>query len=315
VNFTNNFRAILGYREIWDDLSFYHDRMSTSPVAITGIGVNFGASGQVNRAGFAARAGLQYDISPDITTYATYSRGYKGPAFNVFFNMAAVNVPPLNPETSNDYEAGIKSQLFDHKLQADLSIFEEDFNNYQANFTQEVAGGLVTNLINAGSVTSRGVEGQFTARPIEPLTLDADVAYDDAHVVNFFCPPGSPQSCAINGQPLPFAPKWKMHLEGDYKVPVNADWAVGLESDYNWQSKTQYQLTETPDTVQPAYGIWNASIGLLGDKNGWSFRVLVKNILDQHYSPYIAYGDLGGVVRWVPRDNDRYFGFNIHKDF
>jgi iron complex outermembrane receptor protein len=315
VNFTPKFRAILGYREIWDDLSFYHFRQSTSPVAVTGIGVNFAAQGATSTAGYAARAGLQYDISSDITTYATFSRGYKGPAFNVFFNMAAVNTPPLQPETSNDYEIGIKSQLFDHRLQADLSLFETDFSNYQANFTQEVAGGLTTNLINAGTVTTRGVEGDFIARPTEPLTLTADFTYDDAHVVNFICPPGAASSCFINGQPLPFAPAWKWHLEGDYKVPINDVWSVGLESDYNWQSKTQYQLTETPDTVQPAYGIWNASIGLLGNHNGWQFRVLVKNLTNQHYSPYIAYGDEGGVVRWVPRDNDRYFGFNVHKDF
>ena len=315
VNFTSKFRAILGYREIWDDLSFYHFRQSTSPVAVTGIATNFGATGTTDKSGFAARAGLQYDVTPDITTYVTFSRGYKGPAFNVFFNMAAANTPPLLPETSNDYELGIKSQLFDHHLQADLTIFETDFNNYQANFTQQIAGGLVTNLINAGSVTTRGVEGDFIAKPVEPLTVDFDFTYDDAHVVNFFCPPGAASSCNINGQPLPFAPKWKWHLEGDYKIPINDVWAVGLESDYQWQSKTQYQLTETPDTVQPAYGIWNASIGLLGKSNGWQFRFLVKNLTNQHYSPYIAYGDLGGVVRWVPRDNNRYFGFNLHKDF
>jgi iron complex outermembrane receptor protein len=315
VNFTSKFRAILGYREIWDDLSFYHFRQSTSPVAVTGIAVNFAAHGSDSKSGFAARAGLQYDLTPDITTYVTFSRGYKGPAYNVFFNMAAVNTPALAPETSNDYEAGIKSQLFDHHVQADLSIFETDFSNYQANFTQEVAGGLVTNLINAGSVTTRGVEGDFIAKPIEPLTLDADFTYDDAHVVNFFCPPGAAVSCNINGQPLPFAPRWKTHLEGDYLIPMNDTWNVGLESDYNWQSKTQYSLSETPDTVQGAYGIWNASVGLLGAHNGWQLRVLVKNIANQHYSPYIAYGDLGGVVRWVPRDNNRYFGVNLHKDF
>jgi iron complex outermembrane receptor protein len=88
-----------------------------------------------------------------------------------------------------------------------------------------------------------------------------------------------------------------------------------LNTDYNWQSKTQYQLAETADTIQPAYGIWNASVGLIDTHDGWAVRFLVKNITDQHYSSYLSHGDLAGVVRWVPRDDDRYVGVNVHKDF
>jgi iron complex outermembrane receptor protein len=284
-------------------------------VAVTGIATNFADSGSTTKDGYSARLGLQYDVSRDITTYATYTRGYMGPAYDVFFNMAAVNTPPLAPETSDSYEIGVKSSLFDHKVQADLSAFVTKFQNYQANFTQLVAGGLVSNLINAGSVVTQGVEGDIVAKPIHNLTLNADVAYDDAHVVSFPCPAGSPVSCDINGGPLPFAPKWKTNLEGDYRIPVNSAYDVSLETDYNWRSKTQYQLSETPQTIQSAYGIWNGSVGLLGDTNGWALRVLVKNILDQHYSPYLVGGNLAGLVRWVPRDDQRYFGVNLHKDF
>jgi len=43
--------------------------------------------------------------------------------------------------------------------------------------------------------------------------------------------------------------------------------------------------------------------------------VLVKNILDQHYSSYLANGTNGGTIRWAPRDDDRYFGVDLRKDF
>lgn len=88
-----------------------------------------------------------------------------------------------------------------------------------------------------------------------------------------------------------------------------------LESHYNFQSKTQYSLSETADTIQPAYGIWNGDVALLGRQNGWQARFLIKNLLNQHYSPYLAYGALGGVVRFVPRDDNRYIGVNLRKDF
>jgi iron complex outermembrane receptor protein len=317
LNFTSNFRAIAGFREVWDDLSYYTDRVSTATAAhsVTGVQPSFADSGSETKDGWAGRVGLQYDISPDSMAYATVSRGYKGPAYNVFFNEALANTPPLNPETSEDYEIGFKSQLLDHRLQIDLAGFIENFQNYQANSTQVVSGALVTNLVNAGSVTSQGVEGDIVAKPIEPLTLTANFAYDDAHVVDFPCPPGSAISCNINGKPLPFAPKWKFHLEGDYLYPLTNDIDLDLDTDYNWQSAIQYQLSETPDTIQPQYGIWNASIGLVGTTQGWSARLLVKNITNQHYSSYLSHGDVFGVVRWVPRDDDRYFGVNLRKEF
>ena len=315
VNFSSNFRAIAGFREIHDDLSYYHARVSTSATAITGVGVSYASQGSISKDGYAGRLGLQYDLNDRVSTYATYSRGYMGPAYNVFFNMAAVNTPPLNPETSNSYEVGLKSQLFDRRVQTNLVAYATDFDNYQANFTQSVGGALVTNLINAGSVTSRGAAADITAKPAQGLTLTANVAYNDAHIVSFTCPAGSPVSCNINGKPLPFAPKWKSHLQIEYKVPVSAAMNLAFESDYNWQTKTQYQLTQLPATIQPAYGILNASVALINPGEGWSARLLIKNIGDQHYSSFLGNGNVAGLVRWVPRDDARYIGINAHKDF
>jgi iron complex outermembrane receptor protein len=247
--------------------------------------------------------------------YATYSHGYKGPAYNVFFNEIAAEVPPLKPETSNAYEVGLKGRFFDQKLQADLSAFRTVFSNFQANSTFLVDGDLVTNLINAGTVRSEGFEADLTGKPLHGLTLDLNALYDDASVVSFPCPAGSPASCDINGKPLPFAPRYKLHAQGDYRRPLTSVLDVDIETDYNWQSSTQYQLSETPLTIQPAYGIWNASVAVLNPHDGWTLRVLVKNIANQPYSSYLATGNEGstGVVRWVPRDDQRYFGVNLHK--
>jgi iron complex outermembrane receptor protein len=315
INFTKKFRAIIGAREVVDDLSYYDRRVSTAPAAVTGILTNFAAAGSTNQAGTSGRIGLQYDFTPTVTSYVTFSRGYMGPAYDVFFNMSAVNTPPIKPETSNDYEIGLKSELFDRKVQANLSAFWTDFGNYQANFSQLVAGAIVTNLVNAGSVTTRGFEADITAKPVHGLTLTLNGVYDDAYVANFPCPLNAASSCNIDGEPLPFAPRWKTHLEGDYQRPLTDALDLDLESEYNWQSNTQYQLSETPQTIQPAYGILNGSIGILGRRQGWSARLLVKNIANQHYSSYLVSGNLAGVVRWVPRDDNRYFGVNLRKDF
>ena len=56
-------------------------------------------------------------------------------------------------------------------------------------------------------------------------------------------------------------------------------------------------------------------MALVGLQNGWTIRGVAKNIGNQHYSTAIAYATLAGVARFVPRDNDRYAGIIVRKDF
>jgi iron complex outermembrane receptor protein len=317
LNFTRRFRALIGGRVVWDELSFYNNRVSSQPVAITAIQPSFSAAGSETKNGLAGRVGLQYDFTSDTMGYFTASHGYKGPAYNVFFNQTASVTAPLAPETSDSYEIGLKGRFFDEKLQANLDAFYTTFDNYQANSTFLVGGALVTNLVNAGVVRTEGVEADLTARPVEHLTLTANAIYNDAYVVNFPCPPGSAASCYINGGALPFAPRWKTHFEADYLVPLVSAWDLDLQGDFNWQSSTQYQLAQTAQTIQGAYGPWNLSAGLINSPSGLSIRVLVKNLTNEHYSSYIATGNEGatGIVRWVPRDYSRYVGIDIRKTF
>jgi iron complex outermembrane receptor protein len=328
INLTKQLRLIAGGRGVWDWLSYYDNRTSTSAAALPGIQPSVvnpppgGPSPNDDVMGYSDRFGVQYDITPTITSYVTYSRGYKGPAYDVFFNMNPGTAPvyfgdqPLAPETSNDYEAGLKTTLFDQKVRANVTAFIEDFHNYQANFTTTVLGANVTTLINAGSVSTRGVEATFAAHPIDPVTFNADLLWDDAKIDDFPCPPTAVSSCNINGQPLPFAPRYKLHLAETWRVLRTQAWDTAIESNYDYQSKTQFQLTEQPSTIQPGYGIWNADIALLGRENGWQARFLVNNILNTHYSSYLAPTNVGGgVARFVPRDDDRYVGVNFRKDF
>jgi iron complex outermembrane receptor protein len=229
--------------------------------------------------------------------------------------MQAIDEIALKPETSKALELGVKGSLFDGKLSGGLALYDTKFENYQANFSDTAGGAIVTRLVNAGKVSSKGVEGDFTARPIDALRIGFSFARTDAKVDHFNCPVGAATSCNIDGQPLPFAPKWKTHTDVQYTIHASDAWDVQLSTDYSWKDKTQYSLGETPDTIQPAYGIWNADVALVGLENGWTIRGVVKNLTNQHYSSNIAYGSLGGVIRWVPRDNDRYWGVSVRKAF
>jgi iron complex outermembrane receptor protein len=314
INFTKDFRAIAGLRLVHDDLRFYTNRITSSATAVPGINPAFNGAGSTKVDDYAARAGLQYDISPSINTYVTYSRGYKGPAFNVFFNMTALQTNALSPETSDAYEIGLKSKLFDNKLQFNVALFDDKVANYQANQPDLVAGTVVTRLINAGTVSTRGIEIDAVGKFVKDLTLTAAVSYLDAKIDNFNCPPGAAVSCQVNGKPLPFAPKTKFHVRADYLAFASGPYEVNVATDYSYQTKQQDSISQTPDTIQPAYGIWNASISLTNTKGDWDTRVVVRNIADKHYYGIIGEGN-GGLVAIPPRDFSRYVGVSFHKNF
>jgi len=318
LNFTNRFRGIAGLRWTHDDLSFYHGRESTATAtnAVPGVRPPIENAGSTSEDGVSGRAGVQFDITDTVTSYVTYSRGYKGPAYNVYFNMQALDTPVLKPEESNAFEIGLKTSSFGNRLIANFALFDTQFDNYQANYFDTVNGAVVTRLINAGEVSTRGAELDFSARPIPALTLSGGLAYVRARIDRFNCPVGAAASCQVNGKPLPYSPDWKGNVRATYVVPLSfhSGWDLELGTDYNWQSDTQYDIAQSPVAIQDAYGVWNASVALSSSEGGWRGALVANNISDESYSPFLGAGG-NYVNRTVPRDDRRYFGIVLRKDF
>ncbi|WP_273826355.1 TonB-dependent receptor [Pseudomonas asplenii] len=314
LNFTPTFRGIAGLRYTHDDLSYDHRRVSTSATTVSGIQPATSSHGSVDEDGWSGRLGVQYDLSDSVTSYVTYSRGYKGPAYNVFFNMQPRDTNALKPETSNTWEAGIKATSWNNRLTTNLAVFHSDYDNYQANFFDTVAGQVVTRLINAGSVSTEGVEADYALQATSNLKLSGALAYTKARIDEFSCPPGAAASCNVNGKPLPFSPDWKSYVRADYTMPLNNGLDLELGTDFSWQSEVQYDIAQNVDTRQGAYGIWNASIALADYNQGWRVALLGKNLADKSYSPLLASGG-NYIYRAVPRDDERYFGIQVRKDF
>ncbi len=314
INFSEAFRAIAGLRLVKDELSYYSDRVSTSAVAVPGIQPAFAARDSTSVTDYASRLGFQYDVSDDIHAYATYSRGYKGPAYNVFFNFSARETNVLNPETSDAFELGLKSSLLDRRLQLNIAIFNDQVANFQANQPDLVAGTVVTRLINAGDVSTKGIEIEAIANVTNNLTLSADYAYVKAKIDDFLCPVQAAASCDVDGKPLPFAPKHKISVRAQYEAYDSADYRVNLSANYTYQSKQQNSITQTPDTIAPGYGIVSAAVSVMDKNSGWEGRVLVRNLFDKFYRASYAQGN-GGLTAGLPRDYKRYFGVTVRKDF
>ena len=311
-NFLPQFRGLLGLRYTSDDLSYYHGRVSSA--AAPGVGATRArVDGATRENAVSGRVGPQFDISKDVMGYITVSRGYKGPAYNVFFNMSPTQDNVLAPEKSKSLEAGLKTTLWDGRVRLNLAFFKTDYTGYQANVPDLVSGVIVTRLINAGDVTTSGVEMDLTARVTPQLTVSFNLANIEARVQRFNCPPGAAASCDINGKPLPFSPDWKGSLRAKYTQPLAGNLTLDFGVDANRQSQTNFDLQQQPDSVQPGYSIVNATIGLQSTA-GWRVALLGKNLGNKSYASFIQNSG-NHINRYVPRDDERYFGVNVRYDF
>jgi iron complex outermembrane receptor protein len=312
--FGDSLRAIAGLRYTSDDLSYYHGRTSTFAGAVGGINPGRArVTGSTSESGLSGRAGLQFDLNDDVMLYGTYSRGYKGPAYNAFFNMGTTADFALEKEVSDSFEVGLKSLLLDGRMRVNLALFDTTFEGYQANYPDLVAGVVVTRFINAGDVSTKGVELDLEAQVTDNFSLLTAAAYTDAVVDKFKCPAGAtPAQCNIpDGTRLPFAPEWKMSFGANYGVELGAmRLDVGL--DYTYQDDTQYDLTSATTSIEPSWDIISATVALSDSDGGWRVALIGRNLADESYSTNLL---PGGTQRGVPRDDERYFGIQARFNF
>ena len=349
LKFGEKGRIIGGLRYTNDKLSVFHSRVSSNtPTAAPGIQPNFdqgvynqylvlvagGASPttaaaaavtssngipfrtQTSNDNVSGKVAIQYDFSRDMMGYISYARGYKGPAYNVFFNLNSTGTNVIEPETSDSFEFGIKNTLADGKLTLNIAAFYTKYENFQANNPDVVAGVVVTRFTNAGSVSTRGIELDWNWRPSRTTTVSGGLAITDAHVDQFKAAPGAPLTAIVpSGTKLGFAPTWKGSMALDQRFVTGKTFDIGLGISTNFQS-AQLSLF-TPDAVQrqfgtiPGYMLVNMSLSVIDVSDKWKLSLQVRNLFDKAYPAAIVNGGVSGSYRYqIPRDADRYFGIS-----
>lgn len=333
LDITERLSVTGGLRWTKDELDFVHTRAPgfnrVTGVPATGPGISgSGAGGAIASGGngtntsagsssndnFSGKAVVQYEVTDDVNTYVSYTRGYKGPAFNVFFNHTAPNnAVPIDEETSDAYEFGVKSRLADNRVQLNLAVFRADYKGFQANNFVLLNGAVITNLTNAGTVRTEGFEldGLFSAA--DGLDFNASIAFADAKVRRFNPNPLTNAPSAINGTRLPLAPKWSFTIGANYessleKLGIGA--VVYANTSFN-HTGDQFSDLGNAGPID-SYGIWNASLGFSDPDDKYRLTFHLRNITD---NSYVLLNTSAGQRLHIPRDADRYAGVTLRVGF
>ncbi len=234
------------------------------------------------------KAGVAWAVTEDVNVYATYSEGWhSGGFFGVNQNVADFNRDQYDPEFSQSGEGGLKTRLFDGRVQANFAYFWNKFRNKQEQAVQFDASTqtVATVFSNVATAIYQGFEGEVQVAVTDGLNLFGTFGWLDARYTQFETDINPNDSCT--GLPICVvdasylkprnAPKYSAGVGGSFTFGVGPG-DITLATKYAYTSEIEGALLNlTANRVSPrsdvqasiAYGMefdggYKAEIALFG---------------------------------------------------
>lgn len=213
---------------------------------------------------------LTWKPGRDLTTYATFSTGFRSGGFNA----PNVSVPVFKAETLTNYEVGFKSQFAGRKITLNGALFQTDVKNYQFFYVEAATAAQIIDTID--KVRIRGLELEMTARPLAGLDLSAGIGVLDSNIRRSLFP-------ADEGNKTPRTIPFSSNVSGQYRVPMGDDMALFLRSEWQHFGKKYWAADNV--AVQHAYDLVNVRVGVEYKQAG--IYLFGRNIFgDKYYSEF-----------------------------
>ncbi len=273
------------------------------------------------------RVTLGYQANPDIFAYVNYSRGFKSGGFNDQIGGFAAFGADLDafraaaratrPETADSFEAGVKTELWDHRLRFNLTGFYVKYKDLQKQLNVPIVvngnPNQVTIFVNAASATVKGIEAEATARLFKGFTLRGVLGFQDSAYDTYTAPTAGYDLATA---PLDRAPRWQWTIDGAYEVPLGSNYKIIANASAAHTSRNlNTQAIDTPlgNTFLNARTLVNASLTLSEIDNKYYIKAIGRNLTDERYR--IASQNVAGL--WLNSNfgAPRYFGVELGLSF
>jgi iron complex outermembrane recepter protein len=221
---------------------------------------------------------ISYKFNDAVLAYETISTGFRSGGLNAVSEPFEPIPAAYAPDQLTNFEVGFKGRLFDGLMDYQLDGYFIKWENIQVQET--TADQAFVYLGNAGTAHVKGVEFEFTARPIEYLTATFAGSYQDAFLVKG----ADPFQYAANptlgrtGDPIPNVPKTQFNVGLNYTRPIAGDWQGMVAADVTYrdsmdayfESNTQFNIKLSP------YALVGARAGVI---NGpWTATIFARNL-------------------------------------
>jgi len=223
-------------------------------VAISGVRIPTEQTTKI----WTPRFAVNYQPNRDILLFASATRGFKSGGWNAR-GTAPNALLPFGPEKVWSYEAGVKSDLFNRRVRANLTAFYLDVSDLQtiSGLANPATGAITFLTRNFADYRNKGIEAEFTVIPVQGLNLYANVGFQDdeyrlrdlppvdiygiqsipvqaaacrAALAAGRIPTGPNTAACANGIVTPTGeiatpvrtPRWSLALGGSYNIPIGS---------------------------------------------------------------------------------------------
>jgi len=213
---------------------------------------------------FTPKASIKYQFTPDVMVYGLYSEGFRAGGFDGRPGTYDAAAKPYNPEKVDNFEIGWKSELFEHRLRINGSIFVMKYKDKQEeeSVPTTVGTGQETLVINASSATIKGAEIDAVANIAPGFTLSGNVGYLNARYDKLADP--------VTGANLSY-----LHLRRSPPMTATIspyyEWTLGpgkasIQADYHYIGPEELTFLNSPQSSNRHQDLLNASVNYTIDK-------------------------------------------------
>jgi iron complex outermembrane receptor protein len=166
-----------------------------------------------SESGVRSRASLTWHLTPDVTTYYTFSQGFRPGGFNRVVSAAFSRLPYCGSTSSDprcqgsqpfgagteqyvasagfqsdkldNNELGLKSELLDHRMLVNASAYRMKWNDVQLPLYDPL--NFLNVNVNGPSYTIKGIELQLIARVTDKFTVQGSSSWNSSNQINAPC--------------------------------------------------------------------------------------------------------------------------------
>lgn len=244
------------------------------------------------------KASATFKPSDALTTYATFSTGFRAPIVNAFAGRPSLTNPNdiIIPDgaSSDDlksYEIGAKARLLGGLVSVNVAAYFIDWSNIQAQANR--VSDSVQFATNIGAAQSKGFETELGVFPGSRFFIGFNASYNDSKITDL-----SPEEAAISGAVLGHrlsAPRLQGALTVTNTFDIGTSGATGtLSASTQYVGSYNSSFPNTPGNPllrlstfgeTDEYANVNLSFGV--KKGALSGQVYVENLFDDHSITYI----------------------------
>jgi iron complex outermembrane recepter protein len=243
------------------------------------------------------KASATFKPSDSVTTYATFSTGFRAPIVNAFAGRPSVVdandiIIPFGADSDDlkSYEVGAKGRWLGGRVSINTAFYLIDWSNIQAQANR--VSDSVQFATNIGAARSKGFEFEVSVIPATGVTIGFNGAYNDSKITKL-----SPAEAAISGAVLGHrlsAPRIQgsAYMSYNFRIGSDVDAMLAVNAQHIGSYNSSFPNTPGAPTVPlatfgetDAYSNVNLSLGL--KKGDLSAQFYVENLFDDHSITYI----------------------------